>query len=117
MTEILWYSAIPQLTYPRYSTELRSQIITDPMYLIRALRYLLNHNVKENFDKTKPASRRHCEDLTKKGKISFDVFKKIYRGSKFMGRQFTAAEVWGFLFQLDSLVLLTIKDPLLLHLA
>ena len=96
MTEILWYSDLPQLTNSRNSKELRNQIITEPMHLIRALRSLLNHNVKENFDKTKPTSRRHYEDLTQKGKISFDVFEKIYRG-----RQFTAAEVWGFLFQLD----------------
>ena len=96
MTEIIWYSAIPQLTYPRNSSELRNQIITDPMHLIRALRSLLNHNVKDSFDKTKPASARYYEDLTQRGKISFDVFKKIYRG-----KQFSPEEVWGFLFQLD----------------
>ena len=96
MTEILWYSALPQLTYPRNSCELKKQIITDPMHLIKALRSLLNHNPQKSFDKTKPASGRYLEDLTQKGQSSFDVFKKIYRG-----RQFTAAEVWDFMFQLD----------------
>ena len=81
MTEILW---------------LRNQIITEPMHLIRALRSLLNHNVRENFDKTKPTSGRDYEDLTQKGQISFDIFEENYTG-----RQFTAEEVWDFLFQLD----------------
>ena len=102
MTEILWYSTLPQLTHLRNSTELRNQIITDPMYLIKALRSILKHNVKDSFDKRKPVSTLHYEDLTQKGKIPFDVFEKIYISKTTAENlQFTAAEVWGFLFQLD----------------
>ena len=97
MTEILWYLTLPQLTHPTHTgIELKTQIITDPMHLIRALRSLLSHDVKNFFDKRKPASTGHYKDLTEKGKISFDVFEKNYKGN-----EFTAAEVWGFLFQLD----------------
>ena len=87
MTDILWYKEI---------AELRHLIITDPMHLIRALRSLLNHNVRSSFDKGDPDSSKHYKSLTQQGKITFDVFQKIYKES-----EFTAKEAWSFLTKLD----------------